>query len=79
MVITLENGQTVTIYEKQNILPQIKEYIDKEIFELLEDSFNNVDGSVIRIEELEAELDDANSYNDELERKIDRLESEIDE
>jgi len=39
MVITLDNGQFALIYQDQNILPQIKEYIDKEIYDLLKEKF----------------------------------------
>jgi hypothetical protein len=39
MVITLDNGQTITIYEDGNLLKQIEPYIDKEIFDLLEEKF----------------------------------------
>lgn len=39
MVIILDNGQTVTIYENNNLLKQIEPYIDKEIYDLLEDKF----------------------------------------
>lgn len=35
MIITLDNGQSITIYENDNILKQIKPYIDSEIYELL--------------------------------------------
>jgi len=40
MVITLDNGQTITVYEGGNLLKQIKPYIDKEIFDLLEEKFS---------------------------------------
>ncbi|HBJ1650891.1 TPA: hypothetical protein LA460_000110 [Clostridium botulinum] len=36
MVLTLNNGQTITVYEKQNVLHQIKDYIDDEVYKLLE-------------------------------------------
>lgn len=39
MVIQLDNGQSVTIFENQNVLRQIRDYIDEEIYELLEDTF----------------------------------------
>lgn len=39
MVLTLDNGQTVTVYEQGNLLKQIEPYIDKEIFDLLYDKF----------------------------------------
>ncbi|OSA95664.1 UNVERIFIED_ORG: hypothetical protein B2H93_04385 [Clostridium botulinum] len=36
MVLTLNNGQTITIFENQNVLRQIKGYIEDEIYKLLE-------------------------------------------
>ncbi|NFH01372.1 hypothetical protein FC831_13975 [Clostridium botulinum] len=36
MVLQLNNGQSITIFEDQNILRQIKDYIDNEIYDLLE-------------------------------------------
>lgn len=36
MVLTLNNGQSVTIFENQNVLRQIKDYIDDELYQLLE-------------------------------------------
>jgi hypothetical protein len=42
MVITLDNGQTVTIFEQGNLLKQIEPYIDKEIYDLLEDKFGYI-------------------------------------
>lgn len=36
MVITLDNGQYITIYENNNLIKQLKPYIDKEIYELLD-------------------------------------------
>lgn len=35
MVITLDDGQSVVIYENNNLIKQIEPYIDKEIYELL--------------------------------------------
>lgn len=44
MTITLNNGQTVTIYEKQNnLLRQLEPYIDKEIYKVLEDKYGFID------------------------------------
>jgi peptidoglycan hydrolase CwlO-like protein len=79
MVITLDNGQTVTIYEQSNLLKQIEPYIDKEIFDLLYDRFNNADELVLEIDELQEDLDNANEYIEELEDKIDRLNKTISE
>ena len=39
MVITLNNGEVVTIYENGNVLKQLEPYIDKEIYDLLEEKF----------------------------------------
>jgi hypothetical protein len=39
MVIQLDDGQTITIYEQGNLLKQIEPYIDKEIYDLLYDKF----------------------------------------
>ncbi|WP_252251258.1 hypothetical protein [Clostridium sp. VAP52] len=36
MVLTLNNGQSITVFENQNVLRQIKDYIDEEIYKLLE-------------------------------------------
>ncbi|NFT08101.1 hypothetical protein FDF26_13715 [Clostridium botulinum] len=36
MVLALNNGQSITIFENQNVLRQIKDYIDDEIYNLLE-------------------------------------------
>lgn len=43
MVLTLDNGTNITIYEKSNLLKQLKPYIDKEIYELLEDNYGYKD------------------------------------
>ena len=39
MVITLDNGQPITIYENNNLIKQLKPYIDKEIYELLDEKY----------------------------------------
>lgn len=39
MVLTLDNGRAITIYEQGNLLKQIEPYIDKEIYDLLYDKF----------------------------------------
>lgn len=39
MVLTLNNGQSVTVFENQDILRQIKDYIDDELYKLLEDKY----------------------------------------
>ncbi|MBY6838665.1 hypothetical protein [Clostridium botulinum] len=36
MVLTLNDGQSITIFESQNVLRQIKDYIDDELYKLLE-------------------------------------------
>lgn len=43
MVITLENGQTVTIYEDHPLIRQLEPYIDKEIYELLSNKYGFTD------------------------------------
>lgn len=44
MVITLDNGQSITIYEKQNnLIKQLKPYIDEEIYELLDKRYGITD------------------------------------
>lgn len=79
MVITLDNGQVVTIYEQNNLLKQIEPYIDKEIFDLLEDKFSNADEFVLEIDDLQEDLDNANEYIEELEEKIEKLNKTISE
>jgi septation ring formation regulator EzrA len=79
MVITLDNGQTVTIYEDNNLLKQIEPYIDKEIYDLLYDEFDGADKVVIENESLAENLTDANEYIDELQEKYDRLDNDYDD
>jgi peptidoglycan hydrolase CwlO-like protein len=79
MVIQLDNGQTVTIYEQGNLLNQIESYIDKEIFDLLYDKFNNADELVLEIADIQEDLDNANEYIEELEDKIEKLNKTISE
>lgn len=43
MVITLDNGQSITIYENNNLIKQLKYYIDKEIYELLDDKYGVIE------------------------------------
>ncbi|MEO2600964.1 hypothetical protein [Clostridium butyricum] len=43
MIITLDNGQTTTIYENGNLIKQIEPYIDKEIYELLDKRYGVVE------------------------------------
>lgn len=80
MVITLDNGQTVTIYEDSNLLRDIQPYIDKEIYDLLENAFGGVESDLERLDKLEEESVDkeveygclSDKYND-LEDKYDDL------
>jgi uncharacterized protein YhaN len=80
MVITLDNGQTVTIYEDSNLIREIKPYIDKEIYEVLENAFGSVEVDLEKLEKLEEESVDkeveygclSDKYND-LEYKYDDL------
>lgn len=46
MIITLDNGQSITIYEQNNLLKQLEPYIDKEIFELLNDKYSYLSDSI---------------------------------
>lgn len=43
MVITLNNGQSITIYENNNLIKQLKPYIDKEIYELLDEKYGVIE------------------------------------
>lgn len=43
MVITLDNGQPITIYENNNLIKQLKPYIDKEIYELLDEKYGVIE------------------------------------
>ena len=64
MVITLDNGQTVTIYEDNNILPQLRDYIDKELYELILKKATGDFGETI--EDLENEIAKLEDYNERL-------------
>ena len=93
MVIQLDNGQTVTIYEQNNLLKQIKPYIDTEIFDLLEEQYGEIDDLELENEvledkladkdeaydSLEEDLNNANDYISELLNTIDELRKEISE
>jgi predicted RNase H-like nuclease (RuvC/YqgF family) len=75
MVITLDSGQTVTIYENQNIFPQIKEYIDSELYELILKNCTGQCGETIEeledeIVKLEHEVSEYDDDNDILEREL---------
>jgi chromosome segregation ATPase len=70
MVITLDNGQTVTIYEDNNLLKQIKTYIDKEIYDLLEEQFGEIDDLEFENEVLENKLADQDEAYDSLEKDL---------
>lgn len=41
MILKLDNGTSVTIYENSNVIRQLKPYIDKEIYELLESKYGS--------------------------------------
>jgi chromosome segregation ATPase len=93
MVLTLDNGQTVTIYEQGNLLKQIEPYIDKEIYDLLEEQYGEIDDLEFENEvledkladkdeaydSLEEDLNNANDYISELLNTIDELRKEISE
>ena len=80
MMVTLDNGENVLILEQQNILPQIKDYIDGELYDLLNEQFVTVHEDLERLEKLEEESVDkeveygclSDKYND-LEDKYDDL------
>lgn len=46
MVITLSNGESITIYENYNLLKQLEPYIDKEIYELLNKECSFLNNSI---------------------------------
>jgi chromosome segregation ATPase len=79
MVITLDDGQTVTIYEDNNLLKQIEPYIDKEIFDLLEDKYCLADELDYKNEELEEKISESDEYIDELREKVEKLEDTYDD
>lgn len=75
MVLTLDNGQTITIYEQQNIFPQIKEYIDIELYELiLKKSTGDLGETIEDLQEeivkLENEVSEFDNENDSMEREL---------
>lgn len=70
MVITLDNGQTITIYERGNLLKQIKPYIDKEIFDLLEEQYGDINDLEFENEVLENKLADQDEAYDSLEQDL---------
>jgi chromosome segregation ATPase len=74
MVITLNNGKTVTVYEKQNILPQIRDYIDNEVYELLKEKMLDIEEDLgLEKEDLQESLDNAEVHIDILELQNERL------
>lgn len=79
MVIQLDNGQTVTIYEDSNLLKQLEPYIDKEIYDVLEDKFASADELVYKNEALDEKLSDADEYIDELREKVEVLNDKYDD
>lgn len=79
MVITLDNGQTITIYEQCNLLKQIEPYIDKEIFDALYDKYNDVESDLIRLEKLEDEVADKDEAYDSLEIDLDNFKDRYDD
>lgn len=43
MVLTLNDGQSITIYENNNLIKQLQPYIDKEIYELLDEKYGSIE------------------------------------
>jgi chromosome segregation ATPase len=78
-MVTLDNGENVLILEQQNILPQIKEYIDKEIYDLLEEQYSDVDNLEFRNEILEDKIADQDEAYDSLEQDLNNANDYISE
>lgn len=79
MVITLDNGQTVTIYEDGNLLREIQPYIDKEIYNLLENAFGGVEADLERLDKLEDEVADKDEAYDTLDTENSNLKDKYDD
>lgn len=79
MVIQLDNGQTVTIYEQSNLLKQIEPYIDKEIYDLLEEQYGDVKSDLERLDKLEDKVADQDEAYDSLENDLDSLRNRYDD
>ena len=78
MVITLDNGQTVTIYEDSNLLRDIEPYIDKEIYDSLEEQFGTVQEDLARLDSLEDKIADQDEAYDSLGIDLDNLRDRYD-
>ena len=78
MVITLDNGQSVTIFENDNVIEQIRPYIDAEIYDLLEEHYKGEDSCLLELENLKDEKEGCDEAYEELERKYDNLSDDID-
>ena len=79
MVIKLENGQTITIYEDGNLLREIQLYIDKEIYDLLENAFGSVEADLERLDKLEDEMVDKDEAYDTLDTENSDLKDKYDD
>lgn len=79
MIITLDNGQTVTIYEDGNFLREIQPYIDKEIFDALHDKYDDVESDLERLDKLEEEMAEKDEAYDSLEIDLDNLKDRYDD
>ena len=79
MIITLDNGQTVTIYEDSNLLREIQPYIDKEIYEVLENAFGGVEADLERLDSLEDEMADKDEAYDSLDSENSNLKDRYDD
>ena len=78
MVLTLDNGKTITIFESDNVIEQIKPYIDKEIYDFLEEHYKGVDTCLLELENLKDEKVGCDEAYDELENKYCNLEEDYD-
>jgi len=79
MVITLDNGQVITVYEDGNLLREIQLYIDKEIYDLLENAFGSVEADLERLDKLEDEMVDKDEAYDTLDTENSDLKDKYDD
>ena len=86
MVLTLDSGQTITIFENDNVIEQIKPYIDGEIYNLLSEHYRGIDTCLLELENLKEEKADCDKgYNElqdnyyDLEEDYDRQTDELEE
>jgi predicted nuclease with TOPRIM domain len=79
MVLILDNGQTVTIYEQSDLLKQLQPYIHKEIYDLLEEQYGDIDSDLERLDKLENKVADQDEAYDSLENDLDSLRNRYDD